>query len=533
MSGEKEDAVPNPWGEFHAEEAAHELDFSFAGLDSPDSEPAVEPEIQSEIQSEVQSEVQSEILTDDIATWLGEPSAAADATQAEAPSPHGSSEHGRVEEDGSEADAVAEWPAVESPHQSFGQEQAFEDVGIDALSVDDALVGAVGLAAVSAVGETAFAAEPAAVLPASEPRFATKGRSAKRSGGGVIGTIVGGLLSIPVVFLILLGVLWGTGRDPLNLRDHVPAFLLPPRGVAMTSSAPVTESSMTLDEAVSAGAASESSGETAVTDAVASAADTAADAEGTPATEPGPATTPQPSDAPSAVPMADEPSAVPVPLPALAAVPLPAIPALDPFGAPPSPVPVVPAPTPPEPEPLDLSGVEVAIADALEAMDRVPADDGVGGAGRRRALVAWYKSLARVGEQLAAVETVAADSGRPLEETPAAIRSLYDRIASADDLGADLERLCRNWVDFSRRPADGVLLVGGLESLRQVGPYWHASVGLAQSDGSVRQVTAIARRRPQAEVGERVGVIGIVFSGDVVWAADCGRWEAVAVADPF
>jgi hypothetical protein len=173
------------------------------------------------------------------------------------------------------------------------------------------------------------------------------------------------------------------------------------------------------------------------------------------------------------------------------------------------------------------------VAKALEALESVPADTGENGPDRRRALVAWYQTLARVGEELALLETSAADAGRPLEETPAAIRELSGRIASAKNVDADLERLCRNWVDFARRPADGVLLVGELGSVRQVGPFWHAGIGLKQSDGSVRQVTVISRREPRAGAGDRVGVIGVVFSGDVVWAADCGRWEAVLQADPF
>jgi hypothetical protein len=390
------------------------------------------------------------------------------------------------------------------------------------------------LAGVAAAGE-AFGAEPVAVVA---PTVQGGGKKAKRGSGGVVGTIVGGLLSIPLVFLILLGVLWGTGRDPLNLRAQLPAFLLPKRSVALTSSSgPAIDPSLTLDTLTTTEYPVPVT-EPAPDDADAASAPDASDLAAT-GDAPAPEEAPVPDDTESPpitdpVPMAIETPAVAIPEPEVAVVPQPEPPVIDPVPIPvPAPVAAPPEPAPLEPAPLDLSGVETAVAKAIEALESVPADTGDNGPDRRRALVAWYQTLARVGEQLALLETSAADTGRPLEETPAAIRELSGRIASAKNIDADLERLCRNWVDFARRPADGVLLVGELGSVRQVGPFWHAAVGLKQSDGSVRQVTVISRREPRAGAGDRVGVIGVVFSGDVVWAADCGRWEAAVQADPF
>jgi len=98
-----------------------------------------------------------------------------------------------------------------------------------------------------------------------------------------------------------------------------------------------------------------------------------------------------------------------------------------------------------------------------------------------------------------------------------------------------LKRLCRNWVDYAKRPADGVLLVGLLDAARQVGPFWYTTLSLEQVDGSLRTVSLISRREPRAEPGDRVAVAGVVFSEDTVWAADCGRLDAVAAVedDPF
>jgi hypothetical protein len=188
-----------------------------------------------------------------------------------------------------------------------------------------------------------------------------------------------------------------------------------------------------------------------------------------------------------------------------------------------------------EPPPLDRSGLDAAVSDALASMDIVAGIQDGEPAERRRALVAWYKNLARVGTEMATLETAAADTGRPLDETPEPVATLYDRLGSAGGLSADLKRLCRNWVDYAKRPADGVLLVGVLDAARQVGPFWYTTLSLEQVDGSMRTVSLISRREPRADSGDRVAVAGVVFSEDTVWAADCGRLGAAAAHedDPF
>jgi hypothetical protein len=147
--------------------------------------------------------------------------------------------------------------------------------------------------------------------------------------------------------------------------------------------------------------------------------------------------------------------------------------------------------------------------------------------------VGWYKKLAKVGEELALLETVAADTGRPLTEPPEQVAELYGRIAASDSLVDDIKRLCRDWVSFRKRPADGVVLVAILDDVRKVGPYWCSTVSLEQTDGAMKQVSVISRMEPKAAAGDRAVVSGVVFDDDVVWAADLRPLAAAATEDLF
>lgn len=428
---------------------------------------------------------------------------------------------------------VSEWPVDDWSAAPAATEA---DPGLEGFGIEHAAAaagfGAMAVSA-SAASDGAF---PAAVVPGTP----STARKAKKSGGGAFGAIIGGVLSVPIVLLILLGVFWGTGRDPIGFRSWLPRFLLPASArasarqvasVAKPADAPpttldsltsiestesatddVTEPEMDESESTDESPSVEAGSLDGLSDVAASIDDEAEPLMADDAEE-------------TADPALDSVPDVAIESPLLASAPTTTMRDLDTPAPPPAPA---------EPPPLDLSGLESAVESALASTDTVLAGQ-ADSSDRRKRLVAWYKDLARVGEELAMLETVAADSGRPLTETPRPVLDLYGRIVAADSVAADLKRLCRNWVDFAKRPADGVMLVGQFVSTRQTGPYWHTSVAIEQADGSPREVVVISRRAPRAEPGERAVVAGVVFSGDVVWAADCGPLEAAPAADelPF
>ena len=541
MADKNDQEIPDPWAGLEAAgegEPQEEFAFSFDGLaadgstdDAADDaseasdEPAAvieESAVEADEGDVEELEVEA-VVEDDIAGWLGEP-------VAKAPTADAASD---VDVD---ADAEPEFvgaifaePAAEEEAEAFAElEETAGDQ--DAASIAEAeeeisfpmVNDAAGaeLAELEEVAETLFGsdeaeatAEPAAVLAMGRAAVAAapaakSPKAKKKSGAGAVGPIIGGLLSLPIVFLILLGVLWGTGRDPISMRSWLPSFMVPPRqgGQAVAALASADKAPPSLDDPAfqdpALGATDEGAERAAATEP-----DAAKTANGDPLL-------PTPEIALDAVAMAND-SLPPAIEPALT----------EPAEA-----------ARPELLTVDFSGIEAAVEAALASMDTVFADQSADPADRRRALVAWYKNLARVGAELAMLETAAADSGRPLAETPGPVMTLYGRLGSAGGLGPDLKRLCRNWVDYAKRPADGVLLVGLLDGARQVGPFWYSTLSLEQVDGSLRPVSLISRRAPRADPGDRVAVAGVVFSEDTVWAADCGRLDAAAAAaedDPF
>ncbi|MFM8892699.1 MAG: hypothetical protein ACKOTB_13960, partial [Planctomycetia bacterium] len=206
-----------------------------------------------------------------------------------------------------------------------------------------------------------------------------------------------------------------------------------------------------------------------------------------------------------------------------------------------------------EPPPLDLTRIEEAVERACAALDAIgdPVDlngrdqdsgdqddavEGEGGQGapsRDRRLVAWYRRLARVGEELVRLETEAADSSRPLDETPASVAGLLERIGGDEVAVADLERLGRMWLTKRAQRASGAAIVATLEESRRVGPYWitHTSVVEVDANEPGRKVTIVSRRPPPAEVGDRVIAAGVMFDDDTVWAAEVWPVGGVATAD--
>ena len=529
MADDKDEAIPDPWAGLEGAgegDAQDEFAFSFDGMET---DATIEEEAAAVIEDSsddrrgggLEALAVEAVVEDEIAGWL-EP--AANGTDAVAAS-ESSAELGFAESiftaasrDGQEetSGAVVSFPGVrDNPEEDEQAETLLFANGAarlgdgehdatdgDALTFEGGgLDGVESAEAVAELESDEADLEPAAVLAlggSQAARVASKPPAKKKSGPGFLGPVLGGLLSLPIVFSILLGLLWGSGRDPIGMRSWLPSFLLPSQKGETGVAAPVVANAKrpSLDDL----AKSES----------AAAPDVAA--------EPPPSTPESPLDPAPMVNAISAPSieAPQIEDPLLAATPV---------------VPSIPAASPP----LDRSGLEAAVSDALASMDVVAGIKDGEPAERRRALVAWYKNLARVGTELATLETAAADTGRPLDETPEPVTTLYNRLGSAGGLAADLKRLCRNWVDYAKRPADGVLLVGVLDAARQVGPFWYTTLSLEQVDGSMRTVSLISRREPRADSGDRVAVAGVVFSEDTVWAADCGRLGAVAAHedDPF
>lgn len=520
MTDDKDEENADPWAGLEAAgegDAPEESTFSFDGL---------------EMDAAVEAPVE-----DEIAAWL-EPSAAeADAAASAVDSPAEvdfpeavfAQDSPEPHDDGSAA--VVSFPvagdAVEDEEQaetlSFAANVAdLVDGDLDAAHVDVMKFDDTGED--DAESEEAFAeleteepdVEPAAVLAIGGSQVAhavSKPKVAKKSGPGFLGPVLGGLLSLPIVFLILLGLLWGTGRDPIGMRSWLPSFLVPARNGPTVSA------------------------DTSVANAKPPSLDDLAQSESAPlasdASEP---LAPSPVTSSDPVPLANAISEPAIQAPSIENPLSAAVPVVPAIAAPES---AAATPPPTASTPLDLSALEAAVDDAIASMNVVVGSQDGDPAERRRALVAWYKTLARVGAEMALVETAAADSGRPLDETPAPVMALYDRLGSTSGLTPDLKRLCRNWVDYAKRPADGVLLVGVLDAARQVGPFWYATIFLEQVDGSMRTVSLISRRQPRADSGDPVAVVGVVFSEDMVWAADCGRLAATAAPeaavedDPF
>jgi hypothetical protein len=186
-----------------------------------------------------------------------------------------------------------------------------------------------------------------------------------------------------------------------------------------------------------------------------------------------------------------------------------------------APLPVEPiVPAVPEPEPLDTSGLERAVAEASTALEAVQSVADPADPARKALLVEWYKQLVRVAEELAMLERVAADSGRPLAATPEVAAAHHHRILAAPERLDDLARLARNWLAYNRREGDGIVMPATFAGARQVGPYWYSRVSMAEAGGRSREVAVISRAEPAAAAGDAVLISGLVLDGDLLWAAD-------------
>jgi hypothetical protein len=133
--------------------------------------------------------------------------------------------------------------------------------------------------------------------------------------------------------------------------------------------------------------------------------------------------------------------------------------------------------------------------------------------------VGWYKSLARTADELVKLENEAADTGRPLEGAQERLAELHAGIAEQDVVAATLPKLARDWLAYARRDSEGILLPVTFDSAKKVGPYWRSKVQLGDGDDA-QELAIITREEPVAVAGDKLLVTGIVFDGDVIWAAD-------------
>jgi hypothetical protein len=185
-----------------------------------------------------------------------------------------------------------------------------------------------------------------------------------------------------------------------------------------------------------------------------------------------------------------------------------------------------------EPEPIDVVALEAAVTEVDAAFEALQSEPGLAGIARKKRLVDWYRGLVHVAQELAVVERMAADSGRPLDAPPAAVLDLEGRVFAAADLADDLAKLGRDWLGYARREGDGVVLPATFVSTRQVGPYASSRISLVAADGSAREVAVISRSAPAAVEGDNVLVVGLVMDGGVIWASDIRAATAVSPAEP-
>lgn len=228
---------------------------------------------------------------------------------------------------------------------------------------------------------------------------------------------------------------------------------------------------------------------------------------------------PEPPTEPAVGP-GSQPAASPEPpLDALAAV----APPLDPVD------PVDPVPPGDEPAPapvvadaaaLDTAVLDEAVAEAAALGEALGVVDDRGTRAYRLLRTRWYRALARVAEELVALDHAAAAAGRPLDAPPDNVALLRDAIGGRDVLAAELAALAPDWLAYAKRGSDGVVLAVTFESTRRTGPYWTTRATFDAADGRPRNVTVVSRTEPQAIVGDRLLVTGVALDAAVIWAAD-------------
>lgn len=375
--------------------------------------------------------------------------------------------------------------------------------------------------------EAAAPVAVAAVAAATTPRKPVAKPRAKGGGlGPMIGVVAGGVMAIPITMAILL---WGFQKDPFGVAKQIPesmSFLLPQKfqrgfkvkkqagGLSDLAAAP------SLDDLAAAGPSADAAapGGDQAAEPVPPAAEPAA--EGAPDSEPA---SPAPDSLDAAV-AAVDPLAAPAEDAAKPEEPLfpdpdaPAATTPDPL-ADAAPAPAVAPAEPVTLPPLDTAALEAAVADVATALEAAAAAEDHTQLAGKKLLVDWYKSLARTADELVKLQNEAADSGRPLDGVPDQVASVYDGLAKEKQVAAALPLLARGWLDYARRDSEGVFVPVTFGSVKKVGPYWRSKVTLEDGAHS-RELAIISRDEPAAVAGEKLLVTGVVFDGDVIWAAE-------------
>ncbi len=376
----------------------------------------------------------------------------------------------------------------------------------------------------------------------SAPKPAASRRPRKKKSspiGQLIGVVVGGALSIPIVFAILI---WGFGRDPFQLTPLVPeslAFLLPakfqPGGGVGPAAGTSLDAVLGDPGAATAGGLEEPGDTDLVVDDAADSLPGATGGEPEPAS-PEPAV-PEPTDlAMLEGPETDETNLVDdEPADAIPDDPLMALideaETVTPVVTPPEPEPE------PEPEPLDLAVLEESVASvsaALMAVAEMPDDPGdPDDKVRRRLFAKCYLALAAYADELAALEQVSTESGRPFGPALEEAASVRRGLAEQPEMLALLPRLSRDWFAYAKRSGDGVVTVGTLLESRRFGPSWRSRVScLNPGDEVPHEVVVLSRSEPAVAPGEEVVITGLAVDQDVIWAADIGALGPAAAEPP-
>jgi hypothetical protein len=389
---------------------------------------------------------------------------------------------------------------------AFAEEAAAEEAafpGVDA-GVEDAAVGLAG----AAVAATAAPVRKAGKTP--------KPAKAKAGGlGQMIGLLLGGALAIPIVFGILVGLMWAGVTVPVgkSIGRALPesmAFIVPEKfrpgfkKSAVAVAGPGKRAS--LDEL---GTGQPQAGEETATE------ESPAASVGGGDLDVGSLPLDEPEAGESGTPVVDDEPVVPGGDGDSFADPLAAAaePEMKPDEAAADDASIEAAKV----AAADRKQLDAAVQEALTAVDALEEVADAEDPSRKKLLVDLYKALATVGVELVMLEKISADAGRPLTEPPLSLNDLHERLPRHGD---DLQRLGRNWLDFTKRPSDGVVLPVTIQSSRKIGPNWSSKVTLPLAKGGVREIVVLSRAEPAAVPGDRVLVIGTLFDGDVIWAAD-------------
>ncbi len=353
--------------------------------------------------------------------------------------------------------------------------------------------------------------------------------------GQLLGVVLGGVLAIPVTLAILL---WGLGRDPFQLTRHMPesvAFLLPAkfqpgqrsggRGTAVAT--PALATAGTLDQLPVADATGSGVTEvdTPATPAVAPDESASSMEPQTGAEEALPAAAAAPDEAAGAVTSPpDPPGSEEALLERLAESEVARL--VEPDLSESLAVPEVSAPAAAPMPAIELAGLEGAIDRAVVAAERIDGPDRDGDpVARDQALVEWYRALSDVAGELANLERVSVEAGLPAtagHDRFAAFRRGLVGAPGTDPTAARLESIAdlgAMWLASERRPAAGAIVIGSLESVHRVGPWWGGRLTLAGE--SPTAISFLSRNAPEGLAGDRVIATGVLADSSTMWMVDC------------